>query len=145
MEETKTTESKGKILFAEDDPFLSEMFRQKFVFSGYTPIIAHTAISAILALRDEKPLAILLDIVLPDSECWMIIEYLRHRTDWTPVPIIILTNWDNDDYRAKAKAMKADAYVFKAETTPSELVKKMEDLIQKKKQENPQPYQRPTY
>lgn len=141
----KIKKSKGKILFVEDDPFLAEMFRQKFVIDGYVPIIAHTAISAVLALRDEKPDAIILDVVLPDSECWMIMEYLMRKKDWTPVPILIVTNWDNDDYRRKAKAMKADAYIFKAASTPSELVKTMEALIRKKKKERPQPYQPPVY
>ena len=84
----KKVQNKGKVLFAEDDRFLAEMFRDKFVLEGYKPIIAHTAISAVLALRDEKPIAIILDIVLPDSECWMIMEYLRRKKDWKPVHLI---------------------------------------------------------
>lgn len=137
--------NKGKILFVEDDKFLAEMFRQKFVFEGYQPIIAHTAISAVLALRDEKPLAIILDVVLPDSECWMIMEYLRRKTDWVPVPILILTNWDNEEYRRKAKELKADTFIIKSTMTPSELIKTMEDLIKKQKQKKVGPYHPPVF
>ncbi|MFH1781178.1 MAG: response regulator [Patescibacteria group bacterium] len=125
--------NKGKILFAEDDKFLAEMFRQKFVFEGYKPIVANTAISAVLALKKENPDIIILDIVLPDSECWMILEYLLKKKDYKPVPTILLTNWDNPEYRKKAKELKADAFIVKAYTTPKQLIKEMEKLIAKYK------------
>ena len=125
--------SKGKILFVEDDKFLAEMFRQKFVIEGYKPIIAHTAISAVLALREENPVAIILDVVLPDSECWMIMEFLRKKKDYRPVPVIILTNWDNKEYKKKAEQLKADAFIIKYTTTPEKLVETMENLIKQYK------------
>lgn len=129
----KKKKNKNKVLFVEDDRFLAEMFRQKFVFEGYEPIMAHTAISAVLALNQQQPIAIILDIILPDSECWMIMEYLRRKTNYTPVPIIILTNWGSAEYRKKAKDLKADAFIIKSEATPAQLVKIMEDLINKYK------------
>lgn len=125
--------NKGKVLFVEDDAFISELFRQKFIIEGYKPIIAATAISAILALKEEKPTAIILDIVLPDSECWMILEYLRKRPDKINAPIILLTNWDNSEYKKKAKELKVDTFIIKSSTTPKELVRTMEDLINKYK------------
>ncbi len=121
--------NKGKILFVEDDRFLAEMFRQKLTIEGYEPIIAHTAISAVLALRDEDPDAMVLDVVLPDSECWMIVEYIRRKKDARPVPVLILTNWDNAEYRRKARDLKADAFVVKASTDPQQPVEMMEKLI----------------
>ena len=130
----KGKESKGKILFVEDDKFLAEMFRQKFIIEGYTPIVAYTAISAVLALNQEKPVAIILDVVLKDSECWMIMEYLLRKTDYQPVPIIILTNYGSEVYRRKAKELKASAYYVKTEITPDGLVNAMEKLLQKAKQ-----------
>jgi len=125
--------NKGKILFVEDDKFLSEMFRQKFVMEGYKPIMARTAISAVLALRQESPKALVLDVVLPDSECWMILEYFRKKKDYCPVPVIILTNWDNAEYHKKANELKADAFIIKYTTTPEKLVKTMENLIKQYK------------
>ena len=130
----KGKESKGKILFVEDDKFLAEMFRQKFIIEGYTPIVAYTAISAVLALNQEKPVAIILDVVLKDSECWMIMEYLLRKTDYQTVPIIILTNYGSEVYRRKAKELKASAYYVKTEITPDGLVNAMEKLLQKAKQ-----------
>lgn len=135
--------SKGKILFVEDDKFLAEMFRQKFVIEGYEPIVAHTAVSAVLALKEENPIAILLDIVLPDSECWMIMEYLLRKQHYTPVPVIIITNYGSPEYRKKAKQLQADAFYIKANITPDELVKAMEELIRKKKHEKHEPYRSP--
>jgi len=129
----KKKANKGKILFVEDDKFLAEMFRQKFVIEGYKPIIAHTAISAVLALKEENPVAIILDVVLPDSECWMIMEFLRKKKDYKPVPTLILTNWDNAEYKTKADELKADAFIIKYTTTPEKLVKIMEKLIQQYK------------
>lgn len=126
--------NKRKILFVEDDKFLAEMFRQKFVIEGYKPIIAHTAISAVLALKEENPVAIILDVVLPDSECWMIMEFLRKKKDYRPVPVIILTNWDNIEYKKKAEQLKADAFIIKYTTTPEKLVKTMENLIKQYEQ-----------
>jgi len=129
----KPKANKGKILFVEDDKFLSEMFRQKFVMEGYTPIMAHTAISAVLALREENPKALILDVVLPDSECWMILEFFRKKKDYKPVPVMILTNWDNTEYKTKAEQLGADAFIVKYTTTPEKLVEIMEDLIKQYK------------
>lgn len=125
--------NKGKILFVEDDKFLSEMFRQKFVMEGYTPIMARTAISAVLALRDESPKALILDVVLPDSECWMILEYFQKKKDYQPVPVMILTNWDNAEYKTKAERLGADEFIIKYTTTPEKLVEIMDGLIKKYK------------
>ncbi len=125
--------NKGKILFVEDDKFLSEMFRQKFVIEGYTPIMARTAISAVLALRNEHPKALILDVVLPDSECWMILEYFRKKKDYKPVPVMILTNWDSAEYKTKAEQLHADTFIVKYTTTPEKLVEIMEGLIKKYK------------
>jgi len=130
MAKKQSKNNKGKILFAEDDKFLAEMFRQKLKIEGYQPIIAHTAISAILALKKEKPIAIILDIVLPDSDCWMIMEYLK-RKGKKSVPIMLLTNWGNNEYRKKAEKLKADDFMVKANTTPQEIIKRMEKLIKK--------------
>lgn len=138
------SKSKGKILFVEDDKFLAEMFRQKFVIEGYEPIVASTAISAVLALNKEKPIAIILDIVLKDSECWMIMEYLLRKKDYQPVPVILLTNYGSEEYQKKAKDLKADAYFIKTDITPDKLVRAMEELIRKQKQTTKEPYRSPT-
>lgn len=135
--------SKGKILFVEDDKFLAEMFRQKFVIEGYAPIVASTAISAVLALNEEKPIAIILDVVLKDSECWMIMEYLLRKKDYQPVPVIILTNYGSEEYRKKAKDLKADAYFIKTDITPDKLVRAMEELVRKQQQTKKEPYRSP--
>jgi len=134
---------KGKILFVEDDKFLAEMFRQKFVTEGYRPIIANTAISAVLALKEQQPIAVILDIVLKDSECWMIMEYLRRKPDWQPVPIILLTNYGNDEYRKKAEDLHADAFFIKTSITPAELVHAMEKLIRDHKRTPRERYRSP--
>jgi DNA-binding response OmpR family regulator len=139
----KQKKSKGKILFVEDDKFLAEMFRQKFVIEGYEPLVAYTAITAVLALKEEKPIAIILDIVLKDSECWMIMEYLLRKKDYQPVPIILLTNYGAGEYRKKAKELKADAFYIKTDITPSELVHAMEELIRKQKNTKREPYRSP--
>ena len=138
---TKT--HKEKILFVEDDKFLAEMFRQKFVTEGYQPIIAHTAISAVLALKEQQPIAVILDIVLKDSECWMIMEYLRRKPDWQPVPIILLTNYGSDEYRKKAENLHADAFFIKTDITPAELVHAMEKLIRDHEQSPRERYRSP--
>jgi len=127
---------RGKILFVEDDKFLAEMFRQKFLFEGYKPIIAHTAVSAVLALRQEDPVAVVLDVVLPDSECWIILEFLRKKKDYKPVPVMILTNWDSLEYKKKAEQLKADAFIVKYATSPEKLVNIMKKLIDKYERNN---------
>jgi len=102
---------RGKILFVEDDKFLAEMFRQKFLFEGYKPIIAHTAVSAVLALRQEDPVAVVLDVVLPDY-------------------------WDSLEYKKKAEQLKADAFIVKYATSPEKLVNIMKKLIDKYERNN---------
>lgn len=123
----KTT--KGQILFVEDEKFIAELFRQKFIIEGYTPIIANTAVSAVLALKQQKPKAIILDIMLPDSDCWDILKYLNSRPKLKKIPTIILTNYGQGENKNKAKKYGVSAFYIKSHTIPSEIVKLVEKLL----------------
>lgn len=126
---SKKKGNKGKVLFVEDEKFIAELFRQKFIIEGYTPIIANTAVSSVLALKETKPIAIILDIMLPDSDCWDILKYINDYPNLKKIPTIILTNYGQGENKEKAKKFGVNAFCVKSHTIPSEIVKLVEDLV----------------
>jgi len=65
------------------------------------------------AVHSLAPDLILLDLAMPDVHGFDILRQLKSRPDSPPV--IILTLYDNQEYRQQAEKLDADGYILKAE------------------------------
>ena len=77
----------------------------------------------LIAARSKKYDLILLDVMLPERRGTEILEALRGKEDLIPhSKVIVLTNFEQDDQSRLAMERNADAYLIKAEITPSKLL-----------------------
>ena len=130
-------ESKAKpILIVDDDKFLLDMYAIKFNEKGFD---VHTAMSGDEALEklkaDEfKPLVVLLDIVMPGKSGFEVLEEVRkNKVVSDETTIIILSNLGQKEDIDKGLTLGADGYIVKASATPSEVVVKVQEIIDNKK------------
>ncbi len=121
-----------KILLVDDDAFLRDMYAAKFTELGHTIDVAETTELALNKLRGGTYDVALLDVVMPGMTG---VELLKHIVDekigGSPV-CIMLTNQSEGNEKKAALDAGAQGYIVKAEFIPSEVVKEVLKLVEKK-------------
>jgi len=112
------------ILVIEDDRFIGEMYVRSLKKADYTVDWMVDGNDGLIAARNKPYDLILLDVMLPERRGTEILEALRGGTeDLIPhSKVIVLTNFEQDDESRMAMEKRADAYLIKAEITPSKLL-----------------------
>ena len=84
---------KEHILLIEDDEALSRMMRLQLEHAGYEVTACQTGTSGLEAARESEPAVVLLDVLLPDMDGWVVCEELKKISD---APIIFSTALGSD-------------------------------------------------
>ncbi len=124
-------ENKTKILIIEDEEMLVNMYESKFLTEGFQVLKALNGEDGLALALKEKPDLILLDIILPKMDGFLVLKSLKEEASTKNIPIILLTNLGQDEDINKGKAMGADDYLVKANLTPSEVVEKVKEILKK--------------
>jgi DNA-binding response OmpR family regulator len=91
---------------------------------------ARTAAQALLA--GQRPELMIVDINMPEVSGLDLLEFVRRRTDWQQVPILMLSTEAADVTVDRALALGADGYVTKPATI-EELERALNSAMQKRK------------
>lgn len=118
-----------KLLVAEDDTVLRDLYLRKFDRSIYDVRTAVNGQEALDLIAQEKPDLLLLDINMPVLDGFGVLEHLPKSV--RPFPVIILTNFDDQANRERGKAYNIDDYFVKKDMTIKSLVEMVERLIKK--------------
>jgi DNA-binding response OmpR family regulator len=102
---------KKKILIIEDEPTLVLGLTDALVFEGFEVVSAVTGKAGIALARDAKPNAIILDLMLPDANGFLVCEQLRQLDRF--VPIIMLTARSSEADKIRGLDSGADDYMTK--------------------------------
>lgn len=117
------------ILIVEDDRFIGEMYVRSLKKAGYDVDWMIDGNDGLIAARNKQYDLLLLDVMLPERRGSEILEALRGAEDLIPnSKVIVLTNFEQDDESRMAMESRADAYLIKAEITPSKLLSVIEQL-----------------
>lgn len=117
-----------KLLIAEDDKELYEMFKLKFQKGGFEVFIAENWFDAISTAVNEKPDIILLDIMMPNMDGFETLQTLRQQTS-LDTKIFVFSNLKTNQHIEQAKQLWADDYLVKADYTPSQVYQKVVDIL----------------
>lgn len=117
------------LLLIDDDAFLRDMYAMKFTSSGYNVEVADSAVSA-LRLIQKKPDfdIILLDMVMPGMTGVELIKEINEQFPKLNAKCIVLSNQGQPEDIKEAMDAGAVGYIIKAESVPSDVVKKVEAL-----------------
>jgi len=129
-----TTDTKYKILLLDDDEFISDMYSVKFTQAGHE-IHAHlTADDALEDLRNGfQPDAILTDLVMPKIDGFEFLGKIKEEGLQGDAIIIILSNQGESADLARSKELGSAGHIVKANTIPTEVLMKVEKMIEKHK------------
>lgn len=121
----------SKVLIIEDDPFLSEMYATKLAQENFEVELASDGKEALKKVAETKPDLVLLDIVLPKMDGFEVLQKIKKDPALRQVKVIALTNLGQKEEVDKGFAFGADDYIIKAHFTPSEVVNKVKQILNK--------------
>lgn len=127
-------DKKGKIFIVDDDKFLLGMYSLKFVNNNYDVETTIGSVQALEKLRaGAKPNVVLLDVVMPYMDGLELLKKIREENLAPNAIVIMLTNQSQSSDIERAKELKADGYIVKASTIPSEVLREVERIMAAKK------------
>jgi two-component system, OmpR family, copper resistance phosphate regulon response regulator CusR len=98
------------LLIIEDDPDIAALLRLDLLDAGYRVTVAHNVMRGLVAIREEQPDLILLDLGLPDGDGRQILTRVRRSSS---VPILILTARESIGEKVELLNLGADDYIVK--------------------------------
>jgi CheY-like chemotaxis protein len=118
-----------KILIVEDDNLIADMYASKFRRAGYEIDLAKDGQEAITKVKNNKPDLVVSDVVLPNKDGFEILRAIKNDPELKPIKVILLTNLGEPENIKKGLESMADAYLIKAHSTPSQIVEKIEEIL----------------
>ena len=118
-----------KVLIIDDDENLSAVFETALQKSGFQTVFALNGKGGIDKARSEKPDLVLLDQVLPDISGNEVLKTLKMDSQTKDIPIVILSNFSQEELVKEAINNGAVDYVFKYQVEPTDLVNKVKQTL----------------
>lgn len=126
---TETTDKKIRVLLIEDEKEVAELYKLKLTLDGYEVITAESGQDGLDKALRESPELIFLDIKMPEMDGFEVLKKLRGSSKTENVPVIILSNFDEEDLIEKGLTLGANEYLIKSQFTPEGISKKVKNWV----------------
>ena len=118
-----------KVLIVDDDLTLREMYAERMKTEGYDVHVAKDGEEGISMAKEIKPDVVLLDIMMPGTNGFGVLESLQKDPATEQIPILMLSALIQDENKEKSKAAGAVGYIVKSETTPADVIEKIKQTL----------------
>lgn len=113
----------------EDERNLLKMYDRKFTLEGFRVLQAENGKQALEIVKTEKPSVILLDIIMPELDGFQVLERLESNPETKDIPVILLTNLNQETDIARGMNLGAKDFLVKANFEPDEVVEKVKRML----------------
>ena len=121
-------ESRGLVLVVDDERAIADLERMYLAREGFGVHVETDGRAGLAAARALHPVAIVLDVGLPQLDGTEVCRALRAGGDWTPV--LFVTARDDEIDRVLGLEMGADDYITKP-FSPQELVARVKTVLRR--------------
>ena len=118
-----------RILLVEDDQFLGSLMKNRFAKEGFEIIWAVNGDEAQTKLGEGVFDLILMDIILPGSSGFEIMQKIIASPQYGKTPIMVISNLGQESDVAQGKALGAVRYFIKAETPIDSLAAAIKEFL----------------
>jgi DNA-binding response OmpR family regulator len=122
-------ENSQKILIVEDDNFLGDLLVDYLNKSGIKAVLSRDAETALKMIHQERPLLILLDLLLPGMNGLELLRTLKNEEIVPSLPVIILSNLAQKEKIEEAITLGARDFLVKANFDLTEIARKVKDTL----------------
>jgi DNA-binding response OmpR family regulator len=123
-----------KILDIDDSPTVQRLIEMILSSQGYEVVLASDGEEGIAKARSERPEVILVDFVMPKMNGFQVCKTLKEDPDFKDTPIILVTS-KGDKVGSKFVDTLGITEYFTKPFQPEELLAKIREVIDKRKQE----------
>ena len=118
------------VLTIEDDNFLQGLEAKKLKKEGYDVLTASNSVEAYKAIEGNTKIdMILLDLLLPEVDGFMILKRIREDEKFKNTPVIIFSNLSEEKDIEKAQKLGISEFMVKSNFTLDELAENIKMLI----------------
>lgn len=107
-----------KILLVEDDDILRDVYKHFFEKEGFWVYTASNGPDAVAFTENQDFDVVVLDIIIPGFDGFTVLRKIRENQKTAKLPVLMMTNLDEDKYVTRALKLGANEYLIKANTTP---------------------------
>lgn len=125
--------AKKKIIIIEDDDIVLKALNIKLLKAGYEVLSAADGEIGLEMIRQENPDLVLLDILMPQMNGFQVLTGLKNDPHTKNIPVVILSNLNQEDDIKKGMKLGALDYFVKSTTSLDEILKKIKKVLSKSK------------
>jgi DNA-binding response OmpR family regulator len=89
-------QARNTILVVEDNPRAAKLLSIYLIGAGYGVLIAQNGREALRLAAQHQPMAITLDLVLPDVDGWQVLSELKSMPETRDIPVVIVSVLDRE-------------------------------------------------
>ena len=98
------------VLVIDDDATARELIAHNLQVAGFSAVTASGGLEGLKLAKELRPVAITLDVVMPDLDGWSVLAALRQDTELAEIPVIMVTILDE---QRRATSLGAAGYLTK--------------------------------
>ena len=120
----------AKILVVDDEINLIKLVRIRLEAHGHEVIVANDGKEGLEKAKSEKPDLIILDVMMPKMDGYLVCRLLKTDVLYMNIPIILFTGKAQDDFEEIGDKVGADAFIKKPFDSKV-FLGKVEELLKK--------------
>ena len=121
------SDDKVQVLLIEDDPRVRQLYELVLTMEEYSVISAVNGEEGLQKAEEFLPDLIFLDLRIPKISGLDLLQILRSNPKTTDIPVVILSNFDDEATISKGLELGAREYIIKSRITPKDLPSKVEE------------------
>ena len=129
-DQSQASASGRRILVVDDEPDIVALVAYHVARAGYRVSTAGSGEQALRALRQEQPVLVVLDLMLPDMSGYDVLEAMRGDPATARTAVLMLTARKEEEDRVRGLSLGADDYVTKP-FSPRELVLRIGAILKR--------------
>lgn len=115
-----------KILVAEDERLLANLYERKLQEAGYEVKLVGNGFDGYKTAITFQPDLVLLDVLMPKMNGYQMLRLMRKNMKTKTIPAVLMTNSPSLPDAREAKELGVVRGFFKTDITPSEMLRFLE-------------------
>lgn len=130
--QSSSDQKRGVVLVVEDDSFLRKLLCDKLRREGFELCEATNGQQALDFLKENKPIIMLLDLMMPGIDGFQVLESVRANEQTKDLPVIVLSNVGEKQMIERIQRLGADDYLIKAHFVLDEIIEHVTKVLAKR-------------
>jgi CheY-like chemotaxis protein len=119
----------ANIMLIDDDPVLLKLYSTRLSSDGHQVTVAGNGEVAIDLLKTDIPDIIVVDLLMPKLNGFSFLEYLNSHPQYDKTIRMVFSSVVNQEQIARLTDLRVAKYLNKIDTTPTQLVEAINNLL----------------